>query len=200
MKTRNQNPFTKNQPQPSPTVVPESHWPVATNRDEPSATTSRQPQYVPLPAAPKTGSPVPWLTSIHAIPGRGDYGDPAYRGNCSGLLIRDLLLYHQPRRVLDPMSGGGTCRDVCRELEIECVSLDIRSGQDAAQPSTVLERRHVRFYLAPSALLENGSLERRPSLPGQRADAERFPAGPPKRRAKLRAGITPRRRAGNSHG
>jgi len=135
MKTRNQNASTKYQPQPSAHVVPENHWPVATNRDERPAATSGHPQFVPLPAAPKTASPVPWLTSIHAIPGRGAYGDAAYRGNCSGLLIRDLLLYQRPRRVLDPMSGGGTCRDVCRELNIECVSLDIRSGQDAAHPS-----------------------------------------------------------------
>ena len=200
MKTQNKNPPAKNQRPSSAHRVPENHWPAAIDRAEPPTATSGLPQYVPLPAAPKTASPVPWLTSIHAIPGRGDYGDPAYRGNCSGLLIRDLLLYHQPRRVLDPMTGGGTCRDVCRELEIECVSLDIRSGPGRRSTQRVLERRHVRFYLAPSALLENGSLERRPSLPGQRADAERFPARPPQRRAKLRAGITPRRRAGNSHG
>jgi len=87
---------------------------------------------VPLPEAPRTASPVPWLTSIHGRPGRGCYGDPKYRGNCSGLLIKDLLLYYKPRRVLDPMSGGGTCRDVCRELRVECVSLDIRSGHDAS--------------------------------------------------------------------
>lgn len=90
---------------------------------------------VPLPAAPRTGSPVPWLTSIHATPGRGNYGDPKYRGNCSGLLIHDLLRFYQPQRVLDPMTGGGTCRDVCRELSIDCVSLDLHGGHDATRPS-----------------------------------------------------------------
>lgn len=94
------------------------------------------PGYVLLPRAPKTASPVPWLTSIHGRPGRGDYGDATYRGNCSGLLIRDLLLFYRPRRVLDPMTGSGTCRDVCRELGIECVSFDIRTGQDATLPDT----------------------------------------------------------------
>src|SRR5688572_18229614 len=74
--------------------------------------------YVPLPAVPKTKSPVPWLSSIHATPGRGAYGSASYRGNCSGILVRDLLQYHQPKRVLDPMAGGGTCADVCRELGI----------------------------------------------------------------------------------
>lgn len=91
--------------------------------------------YVPLPAVPKTKSPVPWLTSIHAAPGRGNYGDARYRGNCSGLLVRDLLLYHRPRRVFDPMTGGGTCRDVCRELSIPCMSRDVRAGFDATDPS-----------------------------------------------------------------
>jgi hypothetical protein len=87
-------------------------------------------QYVPLPKAPRTTSPVA-LTSIHATPGRGDYGDPAYRGNCSGLLIRDLLRFFQPKRVLDPMAGGGTCGDVCYELGIECESMDLTAGFDA---------------------------------------------------------------------
>src|SRR5215210_4500027 len=89
-------------------------------------------EHIALPGSPTTASPVPGLTSVHATPGRGDYGDAGYRGNCSGLLIRDLLMYCRPRRVLDPMTGGGTCRDVCRELGIECVSKDVRSGFDAA--------------------------------------------------------------------
>ena len=86
---------------------------------------------VPLPPVPKTASPVPTLTSIHATEGRGPYGDSGYRGNCSGILIRDLLLYYQPKRVLDPMTGGGTCRDVCSELKIECHALDLKAGFDA---------------------------------------------------------------------
>ena len=88
-------------------------------------------QSVLLPPLPKTASPVPSLTSIHAVDGRGPYGDSRYRGNCSGLLIRDLLKYYQPSRVLDPMAGGGTCRDVCRELGITCRSFDLHAGFDA---------------------------------------------------------------------
>jgi SAM-dependent methyltransferase len=88
-----------------------------------------------LPDRPRTGSPVPWLTSIHATNGRGGYGDARYRGNCSGLLIRDLLCYYRPKRVLDPMCGGGTCPDVCAELGIESRALDIKRGFDAANSS-----------------------------------------------------------------
>jgi hypothetical protein len=95
--------------------------------------TQRQsmPVNVPLPEAPFTASPVPWLTSIHATPGRGNYGNADYRGNCSGLLIRDLLNFYKPGVVLDSMEGGGTCRDVCRELGIEYEGRDLRRGFDA---------------------------------------------------------------------
>jgi hypothetical protein len=86
--------------------------------------------------APATASPVPGLTSIHSELGRGPYGDAQYRGNCGGYLIRDLLRYYGSRRVLDPMTGSGTCADVCRELGIECVSFDLKAGQDASDPAS----------------------------------------------------------------
>lgn len=100
---------------------------------------------VRLPQAPRTASPVPWLTSIHATEGRGPYGDNGYRGNCSGLLIRDLLKYFRPKRVFDPMTGGGTCRDVCRELDITCVSSDLYRGFDATDANCFLELGHFDF-------------------------------------------------------
>ncbi len=84
-----------------------------------------------LPRAPINGSPVPGLTSLYHKAARGPYGDARYPGNCSGELIKDLLRYFKPKRVLDPMTGSGTCRDVCTELGIECVSFDIRNGKDA---------------------------------------------------------------------
>lgn len=96
----------------------------------------QSPALVPLPECPVTASPVPWLTSIHATPGRGDYGNPNYRGNCSGLLIRDLLQFFRPRVVLDPMEGGGTCRDVCRELKLAYEGRDLRAGFDATRPDS----------------------------------------------------------------
>ena len=89
---------------------------------------------VVLPETPDTTSPVPGLTSIHATPGRGPYGDPRYRGNCSGLLIRDLLRFYRPGRVLDPMEGSGTCGDVCRELGIRYEGRDLKHGFDATRP------------------------------------------------------------------
>lgn len=87
--------------------------------------------YARLPRVPQNASPVPHLTSLHATDGRGDYGSAEFRGNCSGLLIRDLLIYYRPTCVLDPMSGSGTCRDVCNELDIICHSFDLAQGLDA---------------------------------------------------------------------
>lgn len=96
--------------------------------------TNASPTIAVLPAAPKNASPVPWLTSLHTSPYRGEYGDSRYRGNCDGFIIRDLLLYFRPASVLDPMTGSFTCRDVCRELGIPCHSRDLRLGQDACDP------------------------------------------------------------------
>jgi SAM-dependent methyltransferase len=88
-----------------------------------------------LPAAPKNGSPVPGLTSLYHKAWAGPYGDRAYPGNCSGELIKDLLRYFKPRNVLDPMTGSGTCADVCRELKLPCRSADLRAGADACNPA-----------------------------------------------------------------
>ncbi|MAT70102.1 MAG: hypothetical protein CMJ58_11345 [Planctomycetaceae bacterium] len=104
-----------------------------------------KPRFIELPAAPLNGSPVPELTSIHAANRRGPYGRRHYRGNCGGYLIRDLLRYYRPQRVLDPMTGSGTCRDVCRELDIPCVTMDIRRGQDAADPDSYAQLAPVDF-------------------------------------------------------
>ncbi len=91
---------------------------------------------VTLPAAPQTTSPVPHLTSIHSTPMRGPWGRSNYPGNCSGHIIRELLLYFQPHRVFDPMTGSGTCADVCRELRLFCKSGDVRTGFDASDPKS----------------------------------------------------------------
>ncbi len=93
-----------------------------------------KPIYVRLPLAPVTGSPVPHLTSLYHFHRAGEYGDRSYPGNCGGNLIRDLLVFFKPGLVLDPMSGSGTCSDVCEELRIPCMAWDIHGGIDACDP------------------------------------------------------------------
>lgn len=82
----------------------------------------REPVYAKLPLAPINASPVPHLTSLYHNARAGEYGNRSYPGNCGGNLIKDLLLYFQPHLVCDPMAGSGTCRDVCQELAIPCMS------------------------------------------------------------------------------
>jgi len=111
----------------------------AARRQRPAAVPAperrQRPVYAKLPLAPITASPVPELTSLYHNTEAGPYGDRRYPGNCSGLLIRDLLRYFRPGTVYDPMTGSGTCRDVCKELGIYCWSNDLRQGFDACGPA-----------------------------------------------------------------
>lgn len=107
-----------------------------------AARTSRRPQpsttplsrWAKLPSAPQNASPVPRLTSLYHHEEAGPYGDRRYPGNCSGELIKDVLTFFRPGLMCDPMSGSGTCADVCRELDIPCLSYDIHDGFDACDP------------------------------------------------------------------
>ncbi len=94
-----------------------------------------QPVYAKLPRAPVTGSPVPHLTSLYHFDRAGEYGLRKYPGNCGGNLIKDLLQFFEPFTVFDPMTGSGTCADVCKELGIYCWSSDMHQGIDACDTS-----------------------------------------------------------------
>ncbi len=101
-----------------------------------------------LPQSPITGSPVPGLTSLYHRADRGPWGSAGYPGNCGGHLIRDLLCYFKPTPVYDPMSGSGTCREVCDELKIDCRSDDMRFGFDACDPKTFPQTLRFDFIWA----------------------------------------------------
>ena len=98
--------------------------PVATSRPS-------MPVYARLPLIPVNASPVPHLTSLYHFHRAGEYGDRSYPGNCGGNLIKDLLRYFRPHSVFDPMTGSGTCRDVCDELGVCCWSSDLHEDWDA---------------------------------------------------------------------
>ncbi len=108
-----------------------------------------RPVYARLPLAPRNASPVPHLTSFYHFDRAGEYGDRSYPGNCGGNLIKDLLLYFKPGgMVLDPMSGSGTCLDVCDELGVPCMSWDIHRGIDACDPQAFSESDTFAFIWA----------------------------------------------------
>jgi len=76
---------------------------------------------------------VPELTSLWHDLDPGRWGDRSYPGNCSGSLIHAVLRYYAPADCYDPMTGSGTCRDVCRDLRIPCTAGDIHAGRDACE-------------------------------------------------------------------
>src|SRR5262249_5704465 len=99
---------------------------------------------------PRNASPVPHLTSLYHFSRAGEYGDRSYPGNCGGSLIRDLLLYFRPDgTVFDPMSGSGTCADVCRELDLPCMSWDIHRGLDACAPQGFVAKTFTFIWAHP---------------------------------------------------
>lgn len=66
------------------------------------------------------------LKSVVSYPNRGKWGDPKYRGNCSGHIIKDLLDYFMPKTFLEVFAGGGTGYEVARDLGYEnSVHLDL---------------------------------------------------------------------------
>ena len=77
------------------------------------------------------------MTSVVSYPNRmAIWGSSAYRGNCDGRLIKDLILRYGARKIGDPMEGSGTCRDVVagltryKRLGISYWGGDLRRGFD----------------------------------------------------------------------
>lgn len=130
----------------------------------------RPAEYARLPRAPRTGSPVPHLTSLYHSTEPGPYGDRSYPGNCGGNLIKDVIRFLGARSVYDPLTGSGTCRDVCAELGVYCWSSDLREGQDACDPTGVprdcfdLAWIHPPYWRMKEYGLDPRDLSRAPTL------------------------------------
>ena len=56
------------------------------------------------------------MTSICSYFARGKYGSNSWRGNCSGLLIQDLLEFYKPDVFGDLAVGSGTSIEVANQL------------------------------------------------------------------------------------
>ena len=125
------------------------------------------------PRSPR--SPVPHLTSLYHFDRAGEYGDRKWPGNCGGNLIKDLLKYFRPSGIVfDPMSGSGTCRDVCEELGIPCFAWDIHQGFDACDPNGFPPAETFDVHLGPSALLADEAVRRRSPRPVPRPTLDDF--------------------------
>jgi hypothetical protein len=56
------------------------------------------------------------LCSVVSYPDRGPWGNAQYRGNCSGWLVKDLILRFNCQSIFDPAEGSGTVKDVVNGL------------------------------------------------------------------------------------
>lgn len=70
------------------------------------------------------------MESIVSYPDRGQYGRNSYRGNCSGLLIKDLIEQYKLQGLSDFMVGSGTTEDVVREAGLRGDFADLNRGYD----------------------------------------------------------------------
>lgn len=76
------------------------------------------------------------MQSVISYKNRGKYGNNLYRGNCTGYIIKDLLKQFYPnstpKKFIEIFSGGGTGKDVAKELNItNSLHLDLINGWDA---------------------------------------------------------------------
>lgn len=76
------------------------------------------------------------LCSVVSYPNRGPWGDSRNRGNCSGHLVKDLILRFKCQSVFDPTEGSGTVRDVVNGINqylrknIDYEGRDLKDGWD----------------------------------------------------------------------
>ena len=88
------------------------------------------------------------MKSIVSYPDRGDYGKNSYRGNCSGLLIKDLIAQYKLKGLSDFMVGSGTTEDVVREAGIRGTFADLNRGFDMLSMD-IPERAENIFWHPP---------------------------------------------------
>lgn len=74
------------------------------------------------------------FTTIAEYYVRGKYGKNNYRGNCTGLIIKDFINQYKGKYkdpiLFDPMVGSGTSKEVADEMGIRFVGRDLRYGYD----------------------------------------------------------------------
>jgi hypothetical protein len=95
------------------------------------------------------------LNSVVSYPNRGPWGDSRYRGNCSGYLVKDLLLRFKCQSVFDPADGSGTVRDVVSGINqylkrnIEYEGRDLRKGWDILSGPLPKKQFDLVYYHPP---------------------------------------------------
>lgn len=119
--------------------------------------------------------PLTGLTSIASYFARGKYGSNAWRGNCSGLLIRDLLNFYKPDVFGDLAVGSGTSIEVAQDLgygSANTVFSDLNpkyGGVDISDPDLDFPLMDFIFFHPPYYVFPGSSM---PVYSGKGADGK----------------------------
>jgi hypothetical protein len=95
------------------------------------------------------------LSSVVSYPERGPWGDSGYRGDCSGHLVKDLILRFDCKSVFDPAEGGGTVKDVVsginkyRQKNISYEGRDLKTGFDILNGQMPSEQFDIVWFHPP---------------------------------------------------
>jgi hypothetical protein len=95
------------------------------------------------------------LCSVVSYPNRGPWGDAQYRGNCSGFLVKDLILRFNCQSIFDPAQGSGTVRDVVeginkyRQKNIQYLGKDLKQGWDVLSSALPQRQFDMVWYHPP---------------------------------------------------
>ena len=95
------------------------------------------------------------MCSVVSYPDRGPWGDSRYRGNCTGHLVKDLILRFNSKSIFDPAEGGGTVREVVNGInkylkrEIHYESRDLNQGWDILTSQLPEKQFDLVFYHPP---------------------------------------------------
>lgn len=95
------------------------------------------------------------LCSVVSYPDRGPWGNPGYRGNCSGHLVKDIILRFRCQSVFDPAEGGGTAKDVVKGINhylrknICYEGRDLKNGWDIMTSPMPDKRFDMVWYHPP---------------------------------------------------
>lgn len=88
------------------------------------------------------------MNTIVSYPDRGEYGRSSYRGNCSGLLIEDLIRQYKLKSLSDFMVGSGTTEDVVKKHDLRGTFADLNRGYDMLNMD-IPERSENIFWHPP---------------------------------------------------
>jgi len=95
------------------------------------------------------------LCSVVSYPDRGPWGDSRYRGNCTGHIVKDLILRFSCQSVFDPAEGGGTVKDVVQGInqylkkEIQYEGKDLKKGWDILENQMPANQFDLVWYHPP---------------------------------------------------